>query len=129
TGGTGNVGDEGGGGEGGTICDDPQPGAPHVTSELAVVFPPDRSTGTYTLSFDEAVVDVGPGFSWAGPGALGAVTKVGNTYTVRYSALAPGDTATLTIDGVNDGCGNGMDEPVDVTITLLPSCHLFEEHF
>lgn len=128
-GGMGNTGNLGGGGGGGEMCVDPVEGGPLVTSELDVVYAPDRGSGTYPLTFDEAVTGVGPSFSWAGPGTFDGVSKVGNVYRVRYSGLAPGDSATLTVDGVADSCGNAMDAPVDVTIGLLPSCHLFEEDF
>lgn len=100
-GGSGGSGNEGG--AGGRECIDPKPGAPQVTSELAVVFAPDRTSGVYSLTFDESVTDVGSDFSWSWPGQLGAVTKVGSLYRVAFSGLTAGDEATLTVDGV-DGC-------------------------
>ncbi len=127
-GGEGNSGNLGGsGGEGG--CDDPIAGAPEVTSEVNVVYAPDRGTGFYPLTFTESVTGVGPELTWTGPGSIVGVSKVGSVYRVFYTGLSAGDSATLTVDGAVDGCGNPMAAPVDVNLNLLPSCHLFEESF
>ncbi len=128
-GGSGGTPSTGAGGEGGGQCVDTVEGPPAVTSASELVRPPDGGSGSYTLSFSEPVVDVGNHLSWSGAGALDGVSLVGSSYLVRFSGIAPGETATLTIDGVADACGTPMEEPVHIDIRVRPSCHVLSESF
>ncbi len=106
-----------------TTCSDPVPGAPVVTSSLAVEYPQGTTSGTYTLTFSEDVSGVTTGLQWTpvvGSGTMGAVIQVGpQTYTVPFLGVADGDQYTLTVTtSVQDLCGAPLSAAVDVAITV-----------
>ena len=117
------------GGAGGGRCVDEVAGPPQVVSALQQLFAPDISSGFYRLQFNEAVGEVAPHVTWTGAGEAGNVSKAGNAYNVYFAAMAPGDSATITIDGVMDSCGTVMAAPVVVEVGVRPNCHLFAEDF
>ncbi len=121
----------GAGGSGGESCIDPVPGAPKVTSPAELVLPPDGGSSSYTLTFDEPIA---PGLAshltWDGAGSLVGASKINETsYLVKFSGMVPGDSAKLTVDGASDSCGTALAAPVEIAISLRPSCHYFYEDF
>ena len=125
----GGVGAHGGGGSGAGGCADPVEGPPEVTSTTTLIVAPDGGFGLYPLIFNETVATVSDKVSWQGPGAIEQVIREGSTYEVHYVGMLPGDSATLTIDGVEDLCGNVLAAPVTIDITHRASCHLLDESF
>lgn len=122
----------GAGGQGGSIpCVDPMEGAPTVTSATALVYPADATFASYQLEFSEPVFNVGNSLGWTGAGSLEAVTKVGAvTYRVDFSGIAPGDSATLTVQtGVRDSCDNHLATAVPVDLSLLAPCNYYAQSF
>ncbi len=106
-----------------TTCVDPTPGVPTVTSALAEMYAPGTTSGSYTLTFSEDVVDAITGLTWTpvtGSGSLGTVTQVDpQTYTVPFSGAADGDSYTLTVGtSITDVCGNPLSASVDIVLAI-----------
>ncbi len=104
-----------------TLCADPVAGAPTVTSGDSNLSP--TTSGTYRLTFSEAVVNVDTSLTWAattGSGVMDSVTQVdASTYDVAFSGVAPGDAYTLTVGtGVEDTCGNALAAAVTIHLTV-----------
>jgi hypothetical protein len=105
-----------------TGCTDVVPGAPTVTS-TDFAYHTLGTTGSYLLTFSEAVTDVDLGLTWSattGSGTLGAITPVNDTtYRVAFEGVALGDVYTLHVDSnVTDLCGTPLDPEKDITITI-----------
>ncbi len=128
--GSGGAGGAPSGSGGGGGCVDPIAGPPKVTSATALVLPPDGGASAYTLSFNEPVLGVKSQLVWDGPGAIAAVTTMGDTgFLVKFTGMSAGDHATLTVKAPTSACGTPLAAPVKIDIDLLAHCHLLAEDF
>lgn len=105
-----------------TRCVDPVAGAPAVTSTDAT-YPIGTTSGSYALTFSEAVNDVASNLTWSpliGTGTMGAVTENSSTtYSVDFTGVADGDAYTLSVGvGVTDSCGTALGGPTDIIIAI-----------
>jgi hypothetical protein len=116
------------GGSGG--CVDPVEGPPKVVSPAALALPPDGGASTYTLTFNEPVLNPKNNLAWDGPGEIVSVSAAGATsYVVRFTGMTAGDHATLTLKSATSACGKPLAAPFTADIDLLQHCHLLAEDF
>jgi hypothetical protein len=105
-----------------TGCTDTVPGAPTVTSS-DLSYHTLGTTGSYLLTFSEAVQNVDLGLTWSatsGSGTMGAITPISDTeFRVAFQGVALGDVYTLHVgSNVTDLCGTPLAPEVDITIAI-----------